>query len=95
MFQRNKECYKKHIDDLMSINVICGQGKLSKELYYYTNTLAFTFISYVRELMTFDQLKKSLNLIIKNMLDPQVALNLKNTLIFILYRLHDEITNGK
>lgn len=42
-----------------------------------------------------DQLKKSMLLIIKNILDPMVTLSLKNTLIFILYRLDEEITNAK
>ncbi len=45
--------------------------------------------------MTLDQLKKSMLLIIKNILDPMVTLSLKNTLIFILYRLDEEITNTK
>lgn len=73
------------------MSVIFGQGKLSKELYYYTNTLIFSFISYMKDQMSLEQLKKGMQIIIKNMLDPMVALNLKNTLIFILYKLNDEI----
>lgn len=45
--------------------------------------------------MTIEQLKKSLQVIIKNMLDPMVALNIKNTLIYILYRLNEEISANK
>lgn len=33
-----------------------------------------------------------MQVIIKNMLDPMVALSLKNTLIFILFRLNEEIS---
>ena len=44
----------------MSMSVLCGQGKLSKELYYYTITLAYTFINYMKDLMNLEQIKKSI-----------------------------------
>ena len=45
--------------------------------------------------MTLDQLKKSMQVIIKSLLDPTIALNLKNTLIYILYSLGEKITVSK
>ena len=41
--------------------------------------------------MSTDQLKKSLQIIFKNLLDPTVTLTMQNTLIYILYRKHEEL----
>lgn len=75
--------------------MLSGQGKLSKELSQYTNNLIFSFIQYMKDYMSYDQLKKSMQLIIKNILDPTVPINLKNTLIFSLYRLDEDITRAQ
>lgn len=38
-----------------------------------------------------EQIQKSMHIITKNLLDPTVTLSMKNTLIYILYRKHDEL----
>ena len=73
------------------MNTIFGKGKLNKEVQFHAKSLVFTFISQYREQMTLEQLRKSVHIICKNLLDPAVTLNMKNSLIFIIYRKHEEL----
>ena len=91
LYTKYRETNKNNIDKFLDPKVIFGQGRLTKEISHFAISLICTYINYMKDQMTLVQLKRSIQLIIWNMLNPLTVFSLKNTLIYILYKLHEEV----
>ena len=92
LYERKNGVFVQLIDRFLDLDTMQGKTKMSKEVMFYSRNVIVTFISHYRELMTVDQLRKSLQILIKKLLELSGSWNLKNTLIYIIFRLNDDIT---
>ena len=69
------------------MQILLGKGKLNKDLIYYTNVFLINFILFIREMLSFQYLKKSVTILINSISDPRTNVNLKGTQFYIIAKL--------